>query len=396
MQSEKTNTPDFDNTEIAFRDQSNVGLRRAYQLFRVMNSKTLVTLGKHLVNIAFALHFPVKGILRNTIYRHFVGGESIEDCSQTIRHLAIRNVQSILDYALEGEESDAVFDATCAEVIRTVEFAHHNNSVPFSAFKITGLGRFDLLAKISEQMPLTEAETAEFRRIEARAEAIFRRGYELDVPVLIDAEESWIQPVLDEMVLRLMATYNRERAIVQNTYQMYRHDSIARIREHHRMALEGGFHFGLKIVRGAYMEKERARAAEKGYPSPIQPDKASTDRDFDGIIRYLVEHADTIDFMVATHNETSTQLLADLIDASNLPRNHRGIFFSQLYGMSDHLTYNLSEKGYNVAKYVPYGEVKTMMPYLFRRAEENSSVKGQTSRELKMIRKEIRRRKRID
>jgi len=392
MQSEKTSPVDFSNTEVAFRDHSNASLRQAYQLFSVMNSKTLVGIGKQLVNLAFAIHFPVEGILRKTIYRHFVGGVSIEDCSKTIARLAERNVLSILDYAQEGEESEAAFNHTCHEIIRTIEFAHNNPAVPFSVFKITGVARFDLLAKVSEGSSLTEAEVAEYKRAEERVAAIFKRGYELDVPVMIDAEETWIQPVVDDLVMRMMAKYNGKKAIVQNTYQMYRHDSIARIKQHHRMALEGGFRFGLKIVRGAYMEKERARAIEKGYPSPIQPDKQATDRDFDEMIRYFMEHLDTIDFMVATHNEASSLLLADLIDAYNVPRNHPGIYFSQLYGMSDHITYNLAEQGYNVAKYVPYGEVRTMMPYLFRRAEENSSVKGQSSRELKMIRTEIRRR----
>ena len=383
----------FENTEIAFRDQSNASLKQAYQLFRVMNSRTLVNIGKYLVNFAFAVRFPVEGIIRNTIYRHFVGGISIEDCSRTIARLARYKVDSILDYAQEGEESDDAFDATCREVIDTVEFASSHKEVPFSVFKITGVARFDLLAKVSGCQSLTTEERAEYRRVEERVEAIFRRGYELDVPVLIDAEESWIQPVLDDMVMNLMSRYYKEKAIVQNTYQMYRHDSIARIKQHHRMALEGGFKFGLKIVRGAYMEKERNRAAERGYPSPIQPDKPATDRDFDDIIRYFIAHLDSIDFMVATHNEESSLLLARLIDEYNLPRNHKGIYFSQLYGMSDHITYNLAESGYNVAKYVPYGAVKTMMPYLFRRAEENSSVKGQTSRELKMIRTEIKRRR---
>ncbi|SFL14209.1 L-proline dehydrogenase [Porphyromonadaceae bacterium KH3CP3RA] len=393
MQSKETLPVNFENTEIAFRDLSNASLKQAYQLFRVMNSRTLVNIGKHLVNFAFTVHFPVEGIIRNTIYRHFVGGVSIEDCSKTIARLARCNVDSILDYAQEGEESDDAFDATCREVIRTVEFASNHKNVPFSVFKITGVARFDLLAKVSEQQPLADEEKDEFRRVEERVDAIFRRGFELDVPVLIDAEETWIQPVLDEMVMNLMSRYNKEKAIVQNTYQMYRHDSIERIKQHHRMALEGGFKFGLKIVRGAYMEKERNRAAERGYPSPIQPDKPATDRDFNDITRYFMEHLDTIDFMVATHNEESSLLLARLIDEYNLPRNHRGIYFSQLYGMSDHITYNLAGKGYNVAKYVPYGAVKTMMPYLFRRAEENSSVKGQTNRELKMIRTEIKRRR---
>lgn len=393
MQSKETLPVNFENTEIAFRGESNASLRQTYQLFKVMNSRSLVNIGKYLVNFAFAVHFPVEGIIRSTIYKHFVGGVSIDDCSKTIARLANRNVDSILDYAQEGEESDDVFDTTCSEVIRTIEFAHDHKNVPFSVFKITGIGRFDLLAKVSENQSLTDEEQAEYRRVEERVEAIFRRGFELDVPVMIDAEETWIQPVLDEMVMRLMALYNKEKAIVQNTYQMYRHDSIDRIKEHHRMAVEGGFKFGLKIVRGAYMEKERNRAAERGYPSPIQPDKPATDRDFDDIIRYFIENLDSIDFMVATHNEESSLLLARLIDEYKLPRNHRGIYFSQLYGMSDHISYNLAEEGYNVAKYVPYGVVKTMMPYLFRRAEENSSVKGQTSRELKMIRTEIRRRK---
>jgi len=393
MQSKEMLPVNFENTEIAFRDQSNASLKQAYQLFRVMNSRTLVNMGKHLLNFAFAIRFPVEGIIRNTIYRHFVGGVSIEDCSRTIARLAQSKVDSILDYAQEGEESDDAFDATCREVIDTVEFASDHKEVPFSVFKITGVARFDLLAKVSGCQSLTAEERAEYRRVEERVEAIFRRGYELDVPVLIDAEESWIQPVLDDIVMNLMSRYNKEKAIVQNTYQMYRHDSIARIKQHHRMALEGGFKFGLKIVRGAYMEKERNRAAERGYPSPIQPDKPATDRDFNDIIRYFIAHLDSIDFMVATHNEESSLLLARLIDEYNLPRNHKGIYFSQLYGMSDHITYNLAESGYNVAKYVPYGAVKTMMPYLFRRAEENSSVKGQTSRELKMIRTEIKRRR---
>jgi len=393
MQPEKNHPVNFENTETAFRDQSNASLRQSYQLFNVMNNRTLVQTCKQLVGLALAIHFPVNGILRKTIYRHFVGGVSITDCSNTIARLAKRNVLSILDYAQEGGESDAAFDATCNEIIRTIEFAHDNPRVPFSVFKITGIARFDLLAKVSEESSLTSEEEAEYRRVETRINAIFRRGYELDVPVMIDAEETWIQPVLDNLVLRMMAQYNGKKAIVQNTYQMYRHDSIARIMQHHRKALEGGFRFGLKIVRGAYMEKERARAAEKGYSSPIQPDKQSTDRDFNDIIRYFMDNLDSIDFMVATHNETSSLLLASLIDAYNVPRNHPGIYFSQLYGMSDHITYNLAEQGYNVAKYVPYGEVKTMMPYLFRRAEENSSVKGQSSRELKMIKTEIERRK---
>lgn len=393
MQRKNTHPIDFDNSEIAFRDKSNIDLRRAHLLFQVMNSQPMVNLGKTLVNFAFAIRFPVKGILRNTIYKQFVGGMSIEDCSKTIHKLAKSNIGSILDYALEGEDKDEIFDATCKEVIRTIEYAHNHKEVPFSAFKITGVGRFDLLVKVSDKQPLTAEEEAEYQRVVDRVDAIFKRGYELGVPILIDAEHSWIQPMLDDLVMDMMRKYNKEKAIVQNTYQMYRWDSIERLKQHHKMALDEGFKFGLKIVRGAYMEIERERAAEMGYPSPIQPDKPATDHDFDEIIRYFVDNVDTIEFMVATHNAKSSQLLAQLIDEHNLPHNHPNIYFSQLYGMSDNLTYNLAELGYNVVKYVPYGEVKTMMPYLFRRAEENTSVKGQSSRELKLIKKEIKRRR---
>ena len=385
-------TINFNNSEIAFRNKTSAELKEAHLLFKVMNNSSMVKMGKHMVNFAFAIHFPIDWIIRRTLYQHFVGGTSISDCVNTIDRLAQRNVGAILDFAVEGEEKDELFDATCEEVIRTIEFAQNNKDVPFSAFKITGIGRFNLLAKISDKIEITDDEDEEFERIYDRVDAIFKRGYELGVPVLIDAEHSWIQPVLDEMVLEMMEKYNKKKAIVQNTYQMYRHDAIHRLKEHHQISLDKGFKFGLKIVRGAYMEIERDRAIDKGYQSPIHVDKPATDKDFDDVIRYFIDHLDTIDFMVATHNEESSQLLATLMDEHNIPHNHPSIYFSQLYGMSDHITYNLAERGYNVVKYVPYGEVKTMMPYLFRRAEENTSVKGQSSRELSLIESEIRRR----
>lgn len=393
MHSDKTAKIDFSNSGIAFRDRSNYDLRETHLLFKIMNNSGLVKMGKTLVNFAFAIHFPVKGIIRNTIYKHFVGGISIDDCMKTVDFLAKRNIGSILDFAVEGEEDEKLFDATAKEVILTIEEAKKNKHIPFSAFKITGIGRFDLLVKVSENAQLTDEEKNEYARVLKRVDDIFNAGYKNNIPVLIDAEETWIQPMIDEVVLAMMAKYNKEKAIVQNTYQMYRHDSISRIKAHHEKAKKEGFKLGLKIVRGAYMEKERARAAAMGYPSPIQPDKAATDHDFDEAIRYFIDNVEDIAFMVATHNEKSSQLLASLIDEKKLTKNHPTIFFSQLYGMSDHITYNLAEQGYNVVKYVPYGEVKTMMPYLFRRAEENTSVKGQSSRELRLIEEEMKRRK---
>lgn len=393
MQTIKTAQVDFYNTKLAFSDQSNNALNEAYQLFKIMNNKRLVEIGEKLVNIAFAIKLPIKPIIRNTIYKHFVGGTSITDCGKTIERLAKRNVGSILDYALEGEESEELFEATCREIIRTIEYANKSKNVPFSAFKITGIASLDLLTKVCSNSPLTVNESKRFRAVEDRVEAIFKRGYELGVPVLIDSEQTWIQPILDDIVLKEMVKFNKEKAIVQNTYQMYRHDALERLKKHHRLSIENGFKFGLKIVRGAYMETERERANELGYPSPIQPNKAATDRDFDDSIIYMIENHNTIDFMVATHNEHSSMLLTQLIDENGIDRNYPGIYFSQLYGMSDHITYNLAENGYNVVKYLPYGEIKTMMPYLFRRARENSSIKGQTSRELQLIKSERNRRK---
>ena len=383
----------FNNTELAFRNKSNYRLKEAYQLFKVLNNKGMVKLGEQIVNIAFAVKFPINGILRQTIYKHFVGGRSINDCSRTIKALSARNVYSILDYAKEGEESEEAFNNTLKEIIKTIEFAQNNKKVPFSAFKITGIGRFKLLEKASSGGQLTYEEVEEYNRLEKRVDAVFKRGYELNIPVLIDAEQTWIQPIIDKIVLNMMSKYNQEKAIVQNTYQLYRHDGFDLLKKHHQISLEKGFKFGLKIVRGAYMELERERAIETGYPSPIHLDKMATDHDFNAAIHYLISNHETIDFMVSTHNEDSSLLLARLIDENNLPRNLKGVCFSQLYGMSDHITFNLAVEGFNVAKYIPYGEVKTMMPYLFRRAKENSSMKGQTSRELNLIQAEIKRRK---
>ena len=393
MLDKHTQLVNFNDIEIAFRGKSNSDLREMHLLFRVMNSPTWVSLGKKLMNFAFAVHLPIEWMVKRTIYKHFCGGVSIMDSSKLIDKLDQRHVGTILDYAVEGEESEEMFDDTCKELLNVITFSHKNKKTPFSAFKLTGIGSFDLMVKVSNDEPLSEAETNSYHRLLKRVDDICQLSCQLDVPVLIDAEQSWIQAMLDDLVMNMMRKYNKEKAIVQNTYQMYRHDRVDAIKQHHAIAKAEGFYLGLKIVRGAYMETERERAKEMGYPSPIHPNKEATDKDFDNIIRYFVDNVDTISFMVATHNEKSSHLLASLIEEHGLPRNHPHIYFSQLYGMSDHLTYNLAEEGYNVAKYVPYGKVKTMMPYLIRRAEENSSVSGQSSRELLLIKGELKRRK---
>ena len=393
MMNNNTSIINFNNTEIAFRGKPNSDLREMYLLFQIMNNPNMVGLGKVLTNIAFAIHLPIEWIIKRTIYKHFCGGTSITDSSKLIDKLDKGHVGTILDYAVEGEENEKLFDETCNEIMRTITFAHKNKKTPFSAFKLSGIASFDLMVKISNNESLTESEKESYLLFVKRVNDICQLGHKLEVPVLIDAEETWIQPMLDSLILDMMRKYNKELAIVQNTYQMYRHDRVEVIMQHHAIAQAEGFKLGLKIVRGAYMEKERKRAEKMGYPSPIHPNKEATDNGFDEIIRYFVDNVDSIWFMVATHNEQSSQLLATLIEQHDLPRNHPHIYFGQLYGMSDHLTYNLAEQGYNVVKYVPYGAVKTMIPYLIRRAEENSSVSGQSSRELTLIKQEIKRRK---
>ena len=393
MQNKIAESLNFNDLETAFRGKSNSDLREMYLLFKVMNNPTLVSIGKKLTSFAFAIHFPVEWFIKRTIYKHFCAGVSIQDSSKLIDSLYDKGVGTILDYAVEGEESEEMFDETCKELLNVIRYSHNNNKTPFSAFKLTGIGSFDLMVKVSNNEILTDSENKSYHRLLKRVDDICSLSHELQVPVLIDAEHSWIQPMIDAVTLDMMRIYNKERAIVQNTYQMYRHDRLDVIKEHHEAAKAEGFYLGLKIVRGAYMEVERERAQEMGYPSPIQPNKKATDKDFDEIIHYFIDNIDTISFMVATHNERSCMLLAKLIDEHGLPHNHPHIYFSQLYGMSDHITNNLAKHEYNVVKYVPYGEVKTMMPYLIRRAEENSSVSGQSSRELLMIKHELKRRK---
>jgi proline dehydrogenase len=382
----------FDNTEIAFRSKSKSELNSAYWLFKVMSSNFLTQVGPPVTNLFLNIGLPIQGLIKATIFKQFCGGETIAECEGTIASLAAAGVGTILDYSVEGEEEERVFDFTCAEIIRTIERAAGDKRVPITVFKVTGIARFALLEKIDTKAELSTAEQVEFDKVKKRCERICRTAFERGVPVMIDAEESWIQKTIDSLALDMMMLFNKEKLIVYNTYQMYRHDKLAHLKADHLVAKEAGFILGGKIVRGAYMEKERKRAAEKGYESPIQPDKASTDKDYNAAITYCAEHVEEIGVVCGTHNEESCRVLAELLDAHAINHNHPHVYFSQLLGMSDNLSFNLSDAGYNVAKYVPYGPVKSVMPYLFRRAQENTSIAGQTSRELGLIEREKKRR----
>ncbi|MFA6277144.1 MAG: proline dehydrogenase family protein [Pedobacter sp.] len=393
MESSPRKKINFDNTEIAFRNKTNGELNQAYWLFKMISSNFLTKIGPPITNFLLNIGFPIKGAIKATIFKQFCGGETINECEHTIEQLSLGNVGTILDYSVEGEDEEEVFDFTCEEIIRTINRADGDPRVPLTVFKITGIGRFALLEKLDAKQELTATETDEFARVKARCEKICQAAFDKNVPVMIDAEDSWVQDTIDELALEMMIKFNKEQLIVYNTYQLYRHDKLADLKADYLIAKETGFILGVKMVRGAYMEKERKRAAEMGYPSPIQPDKSATDKDYDESLRFCVQHIDQIAFVCGTHNEESCRLLTELMDENNIPHNHPHAYFAQLLGMSDNLSFNLSDAGYNVAKYVPYGPIKAVMPYLFRRAQENTSVAGQTGRELGLISKEKTRRR---
>jgi proline dehydrogenase len=380
----------FDNTENAFKSKSDKELRRSYWLFKLIGNRVMVKIGAKTAPLALKLGF--KGLIKNTIFKQFVGGENIHDCSRAIEQLAKYNIGTILDYSVEGKESENDFEHCFQETIETIHKAKNDKNIPFCVFKITGLARFALLEKVSAKHVLTTEEDAEWERVKYRVNTICKTAADNEQPIFIDAEESWIQPAIDRLADDNMILCNKSTAIVYNTFQLYRHDRLNYLKETIELAKKEEFIAGAKLVRGAYMEKERQRAIDMHYPSPIQPDKHKTDHDYDEAIRLSIDNIKHISICAGTHNENSSLLLVHLMHERNIEPADKRIYFSQLLGMSDHISFNLSLNGYNVAKYVPYGPVKEVLPYLIRRAQENTSVKGQTGRELNLIIKEKRRR----
>ncbi|MEC3964640.1 proline dehydrogenase family protein [Flagellimonas halotolerans] len=385
--------PNFENTAIAFELKSDSQLERAYFLFKLISNEPLVRIGTAVTNFAIKAHLPVEGLIRATVFDHFCGGVNEEDCLPIIDNMYGNGVCSILDYSAEGKEVDNQFDFAMEKTLDILDFVKEKDAMPFAVFKPTGFGRFKLFEKISTQSELNEDEKAEWGRIVNRFEKVCQKAHKLDVALLIDAEESWMQDAADDLVLDMMRKYNKEKTIVFNTFQMYRWDRMDYIKKLYGLASDEGFKIGAKVVRGAYMEKENDRANDKGYESPICKSKQETDENFDASITYMMEHLNQFTIFAGTHNEQSTLKLIDLMEKQGVPTNDERIWFGQLFGMSDHITYNLAAHGYNAVKYVPYGPVRDVMPYLIRRAEENTSVAGQTSRELALITKERKRRR---
>ncbi len=385
---------DFNNTEIAFFGKSNNDLNRSYWLFRIMGWNWLIKISPTLLKIFMPLWFPVP-IIKATIFKQFCGGENITECETVVKYLSAKNVKTILDYSVEGKEEDEIFDSNVQETLATIKKARSNTNIPFSVFKPTGFGRFFLLQKVNDKQPLTHEEEVEFERFKKRIDTMCAAGFEMRVPIFIDAEETWIQNPVDKIALDMMRKYNKERTIVYNTAQMYRWDRIAYLKELKTIAENEDFYVGMKLVRGAYIEQERDRAEKMGYKDPMHKTQENTDMDFNLAVKFCVENINRISLCCASHNEKSNLLLVDLIEKYKIDINDNRIYFAQLLGMSDHISNNLGKEGYNVAKYVPYGPIKDVTPYLIRRAEENSPIAGQTGRELSLILSEQQRRKSI-
>lgn len=385
----------FDNLEVAFASKSNADLRKMYLIFATINNNVAVSLGTKLANWSFALGLPIKGIMKKTMFGHFCGGEDIRDCQHAVDELAKFHIRTILDYSVEGKGNEESFDATKNEILKTIERSAGDGNMPFAVFKVTGLGDYGIMTKVQDGETLDEKESVAFQRLNMRVDELCKAAFEANTKILIDAEESWFQDVIDQMAYEAMGKYNQKSVIVYNTYQMYRHDSLAKLKKDCNDALEKGYLLGAKLVRGAYMEKERDRAEEKGYPSPIQPNKEASDIDYDAALVYCVENHKSIGLVSGSHNDKSNILLTELMSKYGIDPSDEGIYFAQLYGMSDNISFNLAKAGFNVVKYVPYGPVEKVMPYLSRRAEENTSVAGQSSREFDLVKKEMARRRKV-
>lgn len=383
----------FEDTATAFALKTDSELERAYFLFKLIANEPLVRIGTAVTNFAIKAHLPVEGLIRATVFDHFCGGVNEEDCLVVADKMYQKGVSTILDYSVEGQEVENQLDSCFEKTLKTLDFVKEKAAIPFAVFKPTGFGRFALYQKITEGGSLARTEEEEWQRVVDRYDRVCKKAHDLGVSLLIDSEESWMQGAADELAEAMMKKYNKEKAIVSNTLQTYRWDRSDYLKKVHADAKKHSYFIGFKVVRGAYMEKENERALEKGYPTPICSSKQATDTNFDYVVTYMLANLDTISLFAGTHNENSSYKLMEQMKSLGIATNDPRVWFGQLYGMSDHISFNLAKEGYNVAKYLPFGPVKDVMPYLIRRAEENTSVAGQTSRELVLLKKERERRK---
>jgi proline dehydrogenase len=383
----------FDNTEIAFESRTNSELKKAHFLFSAMGNPWLTNIGIKLTQFAFRFKLPIKGLVKSTIFNHFCGGETLLEADKTATSLNKFGVHVIMDYGVEGKSEESEFEKTTESFLKTLEFAHGKDYIPFVSLKVTGFARFELLEKLHAKTPLNQQEQAEFERVKGRIDKICGKAAKFGKMILIDAEESWIQQPVDDLADEMMAKYNQQEVIVFNTFQLYRHDRLEFLKVSHLKARDNNYLLGAKLVRGAYMEKERERANAMGYPSPIQATKEDTDSDYNKATEYCLLHLDSIKLFIGTHNELSCMKAVQLMHQLKISSQSEQVHFSQLFGMSDNISFNLAKENFKVSKYLPYGPVEDVIPYLMRRAQENTSVAGQTGRELGLIKRELQRRK---
>lgn len=383
----------FEDTATAFAHKSNKELRKSHFVFSSMKHPWMVKSGTFLTNAALKMHLPVKGLIKHTLFDQFCGGESIEGSEPRMILLANAKVKTILDYSVEGEASEEGYDAAMEEAIRVSDYARQHESIPFCVIKMSGIGSISLMEKKQSGVALTAEEQLRFSKILDRIDRIVARASANEMKFMIDAEESWIQDVIDRMAYDLMLQYNQERPVVYNTYQLYRHQALKNMLDGYNEVTKSECFFAAKLVRGAYMEKERNRAAELNYPDPIQPSKEATDKDYNTALKFAIDHIDKFSVCAGTHNEESCQYLVNLLQTHKIEKNDERVYFAQLLGMSDNISFKLAALGYNVAKYVPYGPVEKVLPYLFRRAEENTSIAGQSGREYSLVKRELVRRR---
>ena len=383
----------LDNTKNGFILKSNFELKKAYILFKVISSRTLTNLGKNLLELSLKLKLPVLFIVRATVFRQFCSGENLQESYETVKKLNKKNVKSYLHYSVEGLENEKTYDNSLNEVVKSIEFAASKDILDYTVFKPTAVASSVILNKVTEEKELSSFEKGLYIRIVDRFDIICKTAFENQIKILVDAEESWLQDAIDDIVLKMMIKYNTDNTIVYNTSQMYRHDRLKYLKELKKKSIENNFQIGIKLVRGAYIEKENRRAKKYSYKSPICESKHATDTNFNEGANFILSNLDNFSLFCGSHNEKSIYNILDIMRESKMQNNNPKIWFGQLYGMSDNISFNLAEEGYNVIKYLPFGPIKEVIPYLIRRAEENTSVKGQTSRELELIKKELKRRK---
>jgi proline dehydrogenase len=388
----KKDAVSFSDTTTAFAHLNNSELRFTYWIFRFMNNETLTAWGSNLAEWALKWHLPISWVVKATVFKVFCGGETVGESLQVVEKLGANRIGAILDYSVEGQDKEAEFAKTEQEIVRIIQMAKNNPNIPVSCIKVSGIGSNALLEKLSSGAELNDRERKDAATWQQRFERICQAAFDNQVPIYVDAEESWIQDAIDRLVESMMAKYNRERAIVFQTIQMFRHDRLAYYTDLIARGRREGFRIGMKIVRGAYLDKENDRAKEMGYPTPIQANKEATDRDFNASLKLSVDNIDWVEICAGTHNEESALYLTRLMAEKDLQKNHPHIYFSQLYGMSDYMSFNLAAAGYNVSKYLPYGPVRATLPYLIRRAKENTAIAGQMGKEFSMIVNERKRR----